>query len=149
MFNNIKDYLDLPYIFFLLFLVIKYMYKYMTQNNKISDHVLTTQKKKKCIVPNSVKTPHGFLSVYLLSTVHAQHPWIQPTSEKTLQIVQKTKLGLVSSWQLFTQGLHCTYNSLHSITLYSVLEVIQRRLNVYMRGCAGYMQIPYCFIERT
>lgn len=56
---------------------------YDLKNNKINDHVLTTQiiKKKIECFPMSVMPPHGFLSGYLLSTVCPQHPQIQPTSD--------------------------------------------------------------------
>lgn len=84
--NNIKVYLDLAYIFFLPFelenihtniYIVMYL-KYDLKYNNLSEHGLTTQKiKKRLVFPSVCEAP-----TYLLSALHPQHPWIQPTSEK-------------------------------------------------------------------
>lgn len=75
--------------------------KYDLKYNNLSEHGLTTQKiKKRLVFPSVCEAP-----TYLLSALHPQHPWIQPTSEKKFQIVPKAKLGLVSGGNY----VHSTY----------------------------------------
>ena len=95
--NNIKKYLDLAYIFFLPpnFSYKMYIQKSMCnlKNNKISDHVLISKIKKLLLFFCWRRLT---LIIYRFS-----QPKIKNIQGKKFEKLEKAKLGLVSSWQLF------------------------------------------------